>query len=350
MRKLALILLLFFQGSASGIYGEEAKVSIGAYYYPWYDADGRHWSDGYHGKGSGQMPALGEYSSRSKKTIERHITWSEKLGIDHWICSWWGPHSWEDKTLRDYILPELNQAEKATPKFCILYETAGLLGLDPEHGIDFDNRSNTRKFAEDFAYLARNYFDHPGYQRIDGKPVVYLYLTRTFTGDYAAAITRARAVAKAQRFELYLVGDEVYWGEPDRKRIAQFDAITSYNMHGPEHFAELSDWSTFVLESEHVYQSYRETAQTLGVGFIPGILPGFDSRDAGRDHYPIPRRLRPGSDDLSTLAAFYAMSIRQLDPRLKTVAITSFNEWHEGTQLEPKSADPPPVSLKKLRQ
>ena len=282
-------------------------LSIGAYYYPWYDSNGLHWSEGYYGKNKGQQPALGLYSSRAQKTIQQHITWSADLGIDHWICSWWGPGSWEDQTLKNQILPELAD-NPAAPKFCLLYESAGLLGLSDEHGINFDETGQTAKFAEHFRYLARNYLSHPNYLRIDGKPVIYLYLTRTFSGDYAFALKRARVAAEAQGFELYLVGDEVFWAKPDNIRIQQFDAITSYNMHGPERFADLTDWRPFIEEVEAVYQNYRDVASSHGVNFIPGVMPGFDANHTETIYYPIPRTLSPTDPAWSTLRDTYIFS------------------------------------------
>ncbi len=306
----------------------ESPVSVGAYYYPWYHTDGRHWDAGFAGKSSGLKPALGEYSSRSRSTIRQHIDWSKELGIDQWICSWWGPHSWEDETLRDHVVTEL--AGESAPKFCIFYESGGLLGLDPEEGIDFDNGASER-FARHFEYLAKTYFSHPAYLRVDGKPVVYLYLSRAFAGDYAAAILKARAVVKKEGFDLFLVGDEVFWGEPDPKRIQQFEAITSYNMHGPERFAGLEDWTVFVRESESVYSRFKEVAENQGVGFIPGVITGFDASDAGGNYYPIPRSIFP---------EFSKMARRYVDRKINSIAITSFNEWHEGTQLEPSKSIP----------
>ncbi|MDF1741770.1 MAG: glycoside hydrolase family 99-like domain-containing protein [Verrucomicrobiales bacterium] len=316
-------------------------LSLGAYYYPWYHSDGRHWEDGYNGLSQGLKPALGEYSSRSAKTLVNHIEWSKQLGIDHWICSWWGRGSWEDETLRHHVGPALESSAPAAPKLCLFYESPGTLSFDPDKGINFDLPQNTRQLVEDFDYLARHYFNQPNYLKINGRPVLYLYLSRTFTGDYENAIALARTAAQAQGFNPFLIGDEVFWGAPDTHRISCFDAITAYNMHGPAHFAELSDWNIFLEETEAVYANYREIAKSLKVGFIPGVLPGFDARDASGDYYVIPRSLSPQSAPGSTLKAFLDLARRQTDPDLKTIVITSFNEWHEGTQIEPRKEDLP---------
>ena len=308
---------------------EEQNTTASAYYYPWYGDDGRHWREGYPARGTSDAPALGEYASDDTETVRRHLAWSREYGVANWICSWWGPDSWEDRTLRHRVLPVL-EAESSTT-FCIFYEAQGLLGLDEEKGIVFD-AAKTETFVSHFRFLADQYFSHPRYLHHGGKPVVYLYLSRTFAGDYERALLRARAVVAARGLELFLVGDEVYWGEPEVRRLSLYDAITSYNMHGPLHYAGAADWSRFVADCGEVYGKYRAAAAEEGVRFLPGVIPAFDT--AGR-HYSIPRSLEAGAGENSFFEAMLTMAGRHLDPDLGTVVVTSFNEWHEGTQIEP---------------
>lgn len=326
---------------------EPASIHVSAYYYPWYGSDGRHWREGYDGIDRDDGPELGLYDSNSAEVIRQHLEWSREFGIDNWIVSWWGTDSREDDTLRESILPEMT--DETT--FCLLYETQGILGLDPERGIEFGEKE-IAQFAQDFRYFARNYFSHPNYYRIEGRPVVYLYLSRTFSGDYHQALARARAVCEAQGFSVYLVGDEVFWGKPDRERIAALDAVTSYNMHGPLQFSGASDWTEFIDESGVVFSQNRVIADKEGVDFIPGILPGFDARGLGPNnpHYVIPRVLKPGADSVSFLKAQGELAKDHLDPELRAVAVTSFNEWHEGTQIEPsrKSGKAAGAALKRI--
>ncbi len=264
--------------------------------------------------------------------IASQLRLAKESGIRTWIASWWGPGSWEDRTLLDRVIPALEAQESKDPlTLCLLYETAGMFELQPDKGIEFTPAA-AETLAGHFRHIADRYFGSKIYRRIGDRPVVYFYLSRTFSGDYTRALARARAVVDAKGFHAYFVGDEVYWGEPDRDRIACFDAITSYNMHGPTPYAGTADWTAFVSDCGAVYANYRKVAAELKVNFIPGILPGFDTR--GR-HYPIPRELFPGAGPDSTLSAFIAMARDHLDPELPAIDLTSFNEWHEGTQIEP---------------
>jgi glycoprotein endo-alpha-1,2-mannosidase len=328
--------LITLIGLVAGL-GSGGEITVSAYYYPWYGAGGQHWELGYDGQKDGRGPLAGEYDSRSPEVIARHLALSREMGIDNWVCSWWGPDSSEDVTLRDHVLPVLAAAREkgeVTPTFCLFYEAAGLLGLDSEEKIHFDS-ATIHRFAGHFRFIADEYFSHPAYRRVGGKPVVYLYLSRTFAGDVPRALAAIRAIGLARGFEFFLVGDEVYWGEPDPERIRLYDAVTPYNMHGPTEYAGLTDWTPFLADCDRVYTRWREVATSLGVEFIPGVMPGFDSRGVDPTaHYVIPRRLRPDAGPLSTFATMSEMAKKHLDPALREVTITSFNEWHEGTAIE----------------
>ena len=61
----------------------------------------------------------------------------------------------------------------------------------------------------------------------------------------------------------------------------------------------------------------------------PSVGPGYDARRAGSDPRVKPRRHG---------ATYDAMWRAALAAKADRVTITSFNEWHEGTQIEPADA------------
>ncbi len=304
----------------------------GVYYYPWYDTN-RHWQDGYL-RGvltTVQPPLLGEYSCRNQTTIQQQISWSLNNGIDYWVISWWGSGSWEDVTIRNYIAPAL---QGSALQFCIFYESTGLLGGPP---INFDQQL-INQFVSHFEYIATNYFNHPNYLKFLNRPVVFIYLTRTFTGSYVEAIDSLRARMLQMGYDIFLVGDEVYWGTPNTTRIACFDAITSYNMHGPSQYAGYPQNTGFFRDVNAKYLTYYQTAHNLGVYFIPDALPGFNDRAVRPEanHYAIPNQFGPGWDYMSTLRRSLISTKIFEEPALgNPIMITSWNEWHEDTQVEP---------------
>ncbi|HMK66410.1 MAG TPA: glycoside hydrolase family 99-like domain-containing protein [Thermodesulfobacteriota bacterium] len=324
------------------------KVLIGAFYYLWYPGN---WREGYINGflRPPQLPALGEYDSTDLKTIEQQIAWSSQYGINFWAVSWWPGHPELDTILREKTLRARNIGDL---KFCIFYETAGL-GL-VEDRIVF-TPEKTQKMIADFKYLALTYFNHPSYLKVKGKPVVILYLTRTFSGNYPEAIALVRKNLKKMGIDLYLIADEIFWyvmrsvplppsTQPNLNRIKLFDAVTAYNMYDwakPKQMGYGRD-STFLQEVHDIYLEYR-SALGREVPLVPSIIPGYNDRGVrlSEKHPVIPRRFAPDAEE----GSFFQRALKQtvlpfVDPENPMVLITSFNEWNEGTQVEPTVESP----------
>jgi hypothetical protein len=86
-------------------------------------------------------------------------------------------------------------ANVADIRFCVFYETWGL-GFDSVAGCTKFDAAKTERMIRDFDNIADRCFSHPSYLRIGGKPMVVLYLTRTFTGEYEKALRRLRAAMR----------------------------------------------------------------------------------------------------------------------------------------------------------
>jgi glycoprotein endo-alpha-1,2-mannosidase len=318
-------------------------LQIGAYFYTWYGSSGRHWQDGYVRRAltTPQRPAHGEYDSRSPTTIAQQFAWAQQSGVDYFISSWWGANSYEDISTRDYVL---KSSSTAPTKISLLYESLALLP-HPNGLITFDPNVEA-KLVSDFDYLARTYFADPNYLRINGRPVVFLYVTRIWRGNYAHAITTLRATIK-QRYgiDLYLIGDEVDWdGTPNGDRIRLFDAITAYTMYSDLQTPGWPDTTGFLAGVQSRYQSFKATASAHGVAFVPNALPQFNDRGVrlSANHYVLPPETRSGTDgSFSLFSRFLDLSAQFLDPTIRTLTITSWNEWHEDTQVEPTAPAAP---------
>jgi hypothetical protein len=103
-----------------------------------------------------------------------------------------------------------------------------------------------------------------------------------------------------------------------------FDGITGYNMYSANRT------SNFLKNVDKVYQKFFSYARSHNLCFIPTVIPGYDDRNLKGLNRPILER-REGKfyEDFWTIAKKY------LDPNLKMALITTFNEWHEGTEIEP---------------
>jgi hypothetical protein len=317
-----------------------APLTVVAYYYAWYGAGGAHWNRGYTRAQLAipERPLLGEYDSRDPAAIAAQYAWAQRYGVDVFVCSWWGPGGYNDLTIRNRLLAS---PARGPTKISLLYESLQRLGIGPDARVHLD-AANTATMISDFAYLARTYFIDPGYYRIDGRPVATIYATRIFRGNLAGLVGALRATVEAiDGVDPYLIGDEVDWDSaPDPARIELFDAITGYTLYSR---TQPSGWPTrtrFLARIERHVRSYARIAAAEGVGFIPDAMPGFNDRGfrPADAHHVLPPAVGPRAGPTSLFGASLAAAGALVDPALGVLAVTSWNEWHEDTQIEPTAA------------
>lgn len=324
---------------------------VGAHYYHWYPGN---WSVG---TLRGQLtppqePVLGLYSSTDTAVAEQHIAWASEHGIDFFTLDWWPVHHQENQTAIPRFLEAANIRDIS---FTIFYETWDL-SFDAARGYaDVDRPGVRQAFLEDMAQVA-DHFDHPSYLRVDGRPVVFLYLTRVLVGDVAGAIADVRAMWRQRGHDPFVIADEVFWrvtvhggaraftSEPQASRVRLFDAVTAYNPYESEtasHAGYGAD-SQLVPDVNGLYQRYVD-ATDGAVPIVPGVLPGYNDRGVRPtlDHYVIPRAWSAGAGEGTFLAEMLRqVADRWIDARAPMVLVTSWNEWNEDTGIEPLRAAP----------
>ncbi|MBU3918407.1 glycoside hydrolase family 99-like domain-containing protein [Patescibacteria group bacterium] len=343
---------------------KEKKVGIlGAHYYLWYGRPtfpiigGGVWRSGYT-----NQPVLGKYNSRHSGVINQHIGWAQEAGIDFFAINWHDSHSWDDITLKDYYLPHKATAEI---KFCIHYDSSLALNIFKNPlSYDFNdkyspNKTKGEKFLEDFEYLADNYFNHPQYLKINGQPIVIIYIARAFKNN-SKYFEQLKVNMQKRNISLFLVADVVCWAgvkltkrnlsyiwdkspkevinilcqvinrlflskyEDDIYLSKYFKGITGYNMYSVNRTPD------FLKNVDKIYQKFYNYGHSNNLHFIPTITPGYDDRNLSGLNRPI-----LGRKDGGFYKDFWEIAEKYIDPSLKMALITSFNEWHEGTEIEP---------------
>lgn len=312
---------------------------VGAYYYPWYGpfAGGHSWTDTLRARlQPPQLPQLGYYSSRDRSAIESQIDQSHRGNISFWATSWWGPGSSEDKTIHDVILSDPRAAEL---RYAIQYESTGRLGTFAQ--------PNYANLVPDFRYLAQNYFNNPNYLRIDGRPVVFLYLTRAYFNTPAsrAAVADLRQSMQSEyHIDPYLIGDDVFAGDINGQRMRLWDAVTDFDVYGTALEARGST-AAAVNALAGTYRQARTTAHSVGIGFVPTASPGFNDRGVRAGHVAAPRHLTDvaGAGEGSLFSRMLSqVVVPDADPVAgNLLMVNSFNEWHEDTQIEATLPAPP---------
>ena len=322
------------EGLRSGDIVEKSPYRVGVYYYPWYGSD-------FHGGKymrarlvPPQYPTLGEYDDREVSVISQHLAWSRQAHISLWVASWWGPDRREDQTLLQRILPH---PELGDIRIALFYETTG----------------RTRSFSSfdlvgsDIAYMAEHYFNHPNYLKIEGKPVLIVYLTRVLSrnGTLGEVVGAMRASAAQAGQELYIIGDEVFGQPPNSSNaLGLLDAVTNYDVYG--------SMGAKGYAGQHAVDRYyraqaqwRALAHEAGAAFVPAATPGFNDKGVRGGHEATSRKLDSDAEYGSLFRAMLEQAVAHTDDATgNMLLITSWNEWHEDTQIEP-IAEAPPTAL-----
>ncbi len=308
----------------------------GVYYYPWYSNTWGHEWPGQFVRDyldPVQTPVLGQYDSRDRSVIRQHLDWCNQYGIDLWVCSWWGVNSREDITIKDYIKPELTANDA---KFAIFYESF-ILGQPPW---EIDSNLET-ELINDYTYIANTYFNHPNYFKINNHPVVYIYISGLYQGDYISAFTNVRQTISNLGYDIYLVGDEINFGEPT-DHMNFLDAVTSYIILGAQDYGIDTD---FFGSLGATFSEWENEANERNLKLIPVAVPGFNNRKAGQtspnNSLVVPRQSTEGASQTSYFEEYIKVGRPFVDSDLKLMMITSWNEWHEDTQIEPINIAPP---------
>jgi len=266
-----------------------ATPSVSAFYYPWYgtpavDGSWLHWSQNGHTPpaniASDYWPARGIYSSADPVVLSSQLAEIKAAGIDQIVVSWWGQGSNEDERL-PAVLAAARRAGVAVAAHIEPYPGRTPAGV-----------------VGDIAYL-----------RALGITSFFVYEPLDFSAaDWAAALEP-------------LSGVQVYAQTPlvGFAAAGHFDGVYTYDVlvYGGDKFARIC-----------------AEAHAVHLLCLPSVGPGYDAQAATGDTRVKPR-LNGATYDSMWRAAIAAHP--------DGITITSFNEWHEGTQIEP--AAPHPGSL-----
>ena len=301
------------------------KPAVWAMYYAWYEtATGphrrwRHWSDDKTPAASPKpkskaQPLVGYYDSDDPVVVRWHIQLAKAAGIDAFLVSWWGGANISGHAFEKVILPI---AAKENFKVALCSELAQF---------HHDVKVLTRQTIE----VLRQVKDSPGYLRVDGKPLVYLYQVPFAPKLTPATFDQLRRGVEAE------VGP-VYW---------MMDKVTNPGNRGmnfPEAWLKVSEiplvgfYGTFSIKRIWKYEELapdyaRLAMQAHAAGkkvFLP-VHPGHDNSGfRPNDNFVMPR------DEGATLRGYLRAAT---DAAADVILLTSFNEWPETTVVEPSSS------------
>jgi hypothetical protein len=317
-----------------------------AHYASWYMGLEGGWYNKVGGKTirPAYTPRLGYYDVRRPATLSQHVAWAKAYGIDAFMVTWDGnPTKTFPLSNEHTVTLFIENPNFLKIKFFFVYGVNTSLRKKDEvidSPVDLNDSTRVNKFIADMKFAASKYFNQPNYLKIQGKPVLYVWATGWLRGDLKKALARIRASVKSQcGINLYIIADEVGWGATAvYSRTRAWDAVMPYMMLKPQEPVRNYKLESSIAEIASQYRNWKNICSDLGIGFVPGVFPGENARgapwlygDDGKLTVPVVYR---------SPAAFekFILETKPLtDAKLRLFYITSWNEWNEGTNIEPST-------------
>ena len=273
---------------------QQNKRLVLAFYYGWFDDN--TWSPQ-------QVPDMPPqpYRSRDRSTIERQVTQAQQAGIDAFVMSWYGPRE------------ENNQTET---NFRTLLEVSQERGFRAT--VDFEITSpfysNQADVVAALRYLLATHAQHPAFLRYEGKPVIFFWRQQVY--DVSTWVALRQQIDPEHTTVWIAEGVDVVYQDV-------FDGHHLYNVT----WNPPTDPAYTATKFRRRIDQYN-TAHGTQKLWVATVMPGLDDTHiAGRSGtYIWPRR--NGVYYRQTWEAAAASY-----PEM--IIVNSFNEWREGTMIEP---------------
>lgn len=291
-------------------HAQHPQKQVLAFYYGWYGGPPRekawlHWQGVDTATGTianaPDYPALGPYDSLDPAVVARHVNQAADNGITGLIASWWGRKDRTDQQLT--VL--LKVAAKRKLSVCAYVEKV----------------ASPDALVADILYLYQHHMKKPSWLRLNGKPVLFLFDRVLQTIGLDGWKTARAKIEKAAPGAILFAGtanslDEIAARKP------LFDVLHIYSLQfeAAKHAAD-DDWrSQFYTSWVKAQAGLKATTATVSPGFDDSRLPDRD---------------KPVKIDRGDGSPYVLLWQAAIAAKPDWILIVSFNEWHEGSQIEP---------------
>jgi hypothetical protein len=237
-------------------------------------------------------------------------------GADGLTLQWFAPGDRTDRNLGTLLTQAQGTGLRATVIFL--------------HHIWPGAPANQAGVIEALRYLLTHHGTHPNFLKLEGKPVIFI--TDAYRVPLASGQTPQQAWA-AIRAQVDPTGQAWWIVEGlDPSYLAVFDGLWVYKItHAayPDAYLKANQWASAVRQWE------QQTGQRKL--WVATLSPGWDDRRAGCKadvRVPSAAHQRARQDGAFYRATFEAALASQPD----WLWVNSFNEWVEGTYIEPSVA------------
>ncbi|MFT3685210.1 MAG: glycoside hydrolase family 99-like domain-containing protein [Phycisphaerales bacterium] len=307
---------------------QPAKVpsKVLTFYYPWYGTPEGPGGKSHGGKfvhwegveptatppriaSSTNYPTGGVYDSHDPAVIKRHCTLAKDAGIDGLIISWWGKGTFEDQATPAI----LDGCAKHGLQAAVYYEQV-------------KSPTNAAAAVEELTDIAKRFGSHAAYLKVDDngqqRPVIFIYSRAIFQLDWKAWETVVAELHKTVSPAPFIVADCF-----DSRAIKLFDGVHDYGPAGGT-AAAIKKGETAEAWSHRTMPWWVSEAHKYNKLSCVTVFPGYDDLKIRKPGIRVDRDNGRFYDTLwkDAIAA-----------KPDWVLITSFNEWHEGSEIEPSN-------------
>lgn len=365
-------------GATSHAFGRssEGSYEIGAYYFPNFHVDPRN--EKFHGTGwteweilkhgeprfpghlQPKRPAWGYENEANPSVFEKKLAAADAAGINHFIFDWYW-YQGEPFLQRALEQGYQHAGNKDKVRFCLMWANHPWLNWFPSRlysahePLIYEGTYNAETFDAITDYILAHYFRDPSYYLVDGAPYFSIYLLKRLVdglggiGPARTALQRFREKTRRAGFRgLHL--NAVAHGLTEVHNVKSFvsslgiSSVTNYTWlhhYDPPHFP-----ATEYRDAMEAAPAYWDRAEEMfGVPYHTDVSMGWDpsprtcqSDMFQRAAYPFTPVLINNTPELFQTALMKAKShMDTLKNQPKILTVNAWNEWTEGSYLEPDS-------------
>ena len=309
-----------------------------------------------------KVPQWGYEDEARPDVFSKKIAMARRNGIDALLFDWYW---YEDGPFLNRALDEgYLRASNKDVRFALMWANHDWIDLHPAKlgstgSVQFPGAVSRNAF-DAMCDRVVQLFQHPSYLKLDGEPYFSIYeLFRFVQGlgsvaQAASALDALREKARAAGFSGVHI-NAVTWGvkllpgEAEVKNLPQLLQqlnVSSTSSYVWIHHAKLSNELTTEYEDvRRQYERYRDHASAeLGCMYFPNVTVGWDAsprtcqtdnfRVAGYPFTSIVVNNSPPAFE-AALESAKRFAMQQLPGGKRLITLNSWNEWTEGSYLEP---------------
>ena len=353
------------------------RPELAVYYFPNYHPDPRN--ERLHGSGwtewelvrratprfvghrQPKTPLWGYENEADPAIFARKLDVAADHGVDVFVFDWY----WYDGPFLNRALDEgyLGARNTDRVRFALMWANHDWVDIFPAKPnqtprLLFPGAVDRGTFDRLTEHVVERYFTHPAYWKVAGRPYFSIYELSQLIGGLGGIAKTAEALdAFRQRCQraglpgLHL--NAVAWGItplPGEASVANpaqlvadlgFDSVTSYVWihHVPLPTFPSSDYAGV---ADAAARHWEQAANEFPVPYHPNVTVGWDSSprtepSAGFQNtgYPFMPTLADNSPEAFRTALARALRFAADGPRPAVVTVNAWNEWTEGSYLEP---------------